>query len=87
MRILIWLLLGYLVFRMLRGRKQVQAEKKRVASETHQDPVCGVFVAEEDAVVGVLDAKRHYFCSRGCLERFREQIQEAATQKQSGGKG
>ncbi|UFS71579.1 transcriptional regulator [Geomonas sp. RF6] len=88
MRILIWILLGYLVLRMLRGRKEVRAEKGRVAAaETHRDPVCGTFVAESDAVVGILDGKRHYFCSRSCLERFREEIEQKATPNQSGGKG
>jgi len=83
---LIYILLGYLVFRMLRGRKEVPQEKGRAAAETYRDPVCGTYVAEDDAVVGVLHGTRHYFCSRACLERFREQIEQEATPHQSGGK-
>lgn len=42
--------------------------------ETHRDPICGVYVSEEDAVVGKLDGQRHYFCSMKCLEKFREKL-------------
>ncbi|MDD2309760.1 MAG: transcriptional regulator [Desulfuromonadaceae bacterium] len=44
------------------------------ATETHRDPVCGVYVSEEDAVIGKLDGQRHYFCSMNCLEKYREQL-------------
>ena len=37
--------------------------------ETHRDPVCGVYVSEETAVIGRLDGERHYFCSMNCLEK------------------
>jgi YHS domain-containing protein len=46
----------------------------RDAAETYRDPVCGVYVSEEDAVVGRLDGQRHHFCSLGCLEKYREQL-------------
>jgi YHS domain-containing protein len=42
--------------------------------ETHQDPVCGVYVSEEAAVIGRHDGERLYFCSMNCLERYREQL-------------
>lgn len=76
MRILIWLLLGYLVYRLLRGKKQPELAKETVATETYQDPVCGVYVSEADAVVGNLEGKRYHFCSMGCLERFQENLQQ-----------
>jgi YHS domain-containing protein len=79
-RLLIWLLLiyiGYRVILALTAPKKPGPELRSAASEgvvTHRDPVCGMYVSEEDAVVGKLDGQRHYFCSMGCLERFREQL-------------
>jgi YHS domain-containing protein len=51
------------------------------ATETHRDPVCGVYVSEEDAVIGRLDGQRHYFCSMECLEKYREQHDHNSAQK------
>ena len=42
--------------------------------ETHRDPVCGLYVSEESAVIGRHDGQRHYFCSMNCLEKYREQL-------------
>ena len=42
--------------------------------ETHRDPVCGVYVSEETAIIGRHDGQRHYFCSMNCLEKYREQL-------------
>jgi YHS domain-containing protein len=44
--------------------------------ETHRDPVCGVYVSEETAVIGTHDGQRHYFCSMNCLEKYREQLDQ-----------
>lgn len=76
MKFLIWALLGYLVYRMLRGKAAPEiAAKQTPASETFQDPVCGVYLSEADAVVGKLDGKRHHFCSIDCLREFEKQQQ------------
>jgi YHS domain-containing protein len=76
MRFLIWILIGYLVFLFFKGRaakKEIRSEKP-AGEETHRDPVCGVYVTEEDAVVGRLEGKRIFFCSMGCLEKFQEKV-------------
>jgi YHS domain-containing protein len=79
-RLLLWLLLiyiGYRVILTLTSSKKQEPESRGAVSEgvaTHLDPVCGMYVSEEDAVVGKLDGQRHYFCSMGCLEKFREQL-------------
>ena len=80
MRILIWILVGYLVYRMLRTKAAPVITKESVATETFQDPVCGVFISEDDAVVGNLEGKRHHFCSMGCLKQF-EKIQQQRQQQ------
>ena len=78
-RLLIWLLLGYIGFRII---KTLTAPKKPLSSsstqhageETVQDPICKMYLAKEDAIVGTLNGTRHYFCSMNCLEKFREQL-------------
>lgn len=76
MKILIWALLAYLVYRMFIGKSAPKIEKEQsAASETFQDPVCGVYIAEADAVVGNLEGRRYHFCSMDCLKKF-EQMQQ-----------
>jgi YHS domain-containing protein len=79
-RLIIWLLLiyiGYRVIRHLCAPKENPPdidEGRKEPETTYLDPVCGLYVSEEDAVLGSLDGKRHYFCSMNCLEKFREQL-------------
>lgn len=79
-RLLIWLLLIYIGYRVIKtliaGKKPAAGnhDKATDAALTYRDPVCGMYVAEEDAVVGKLDGQRHYFCSMVCLEKYREQL-------------
>lgn len=75
MKFLILLLVGYLVYRMVRGKAAPELQKESAATETFQDPVCGVYVSEADAVVGNMEGKRYHFCSIGCLQQF-EKIQQ-----------
>ena len=76
-RLLIWILLGYVVYLMFKGRSGNKDLPKDppIGEETHRDPVCGVYVAKDDAVVGRLEGERLYFCSMACLEKYREQIE------------
>ena len=75
MKFLILLLLGYIVYRMVRGTAAPAIKKESAATETFQDPVCGVYVSEADAVVGSMEGKRYHFCSIGCLREF-EKLQQ-----------
>lgn len=77
-RLLIWLLLAYIGFRVVKALMSPKSSPTpppvRASEETVQDPVCGTYVAKADAIVGTLDGTRHYFCSMACLEKFREQL-------------
>jgi len=80
-RLLMWLLLIYIGYRiimaMVSGKKTEVGSSRGSgtdAAETHRDPVCGMYVSEDDAVVGKLDGQRHYFCSMACLEKYRDQL-------------
>jgi len=71
------LYIGYrIVVSLLSAKKPLAKQDERLnpATETHRDPICGVYVSEEDAVIGKLEGERHYFCSMDCLEKFREQL-------------
>ena len=76
-RLLMWLLFGYIAYLVFKGfaaKKGQLPKEKPAGDDTHRDPVCGVYVVEEDAVVGRLEGKRIYFCSMACLEKFQEQV-------------
>lgn len=85
LRLLVWALLIYIAYRFIvslagKGNRADLPRGRDAAAATHQDPVCGIYVSEEDAVVGRLGDQRHYFCSHACLERFREQLDHTPTQ-------
>jgi YHS domain-containing protein len=77
LRLLIWILIGYIVYRMIKPKLTAPVAKEPVdlATETFQDPVCGVYISEDEAVVGKLEGKRYHFCSHGCLEQFEKNLQ------------
>lgn len=76
MRLILLLLLAYIGYKIVKGlldsRKQPEAEA--TGTDTFQDPVCGVYVAADDAVVGRIDNKKLYFCSMNCLDKYREKL-------------
>ncbi|MDA8429932.1 MAG: transcriptional regulator [Geobacteraceae bacterium] len=84
-RLIIWLLLIYIGYRIVMnlgsGKKPSAANHGNTmdAAMTYRDPVCGMYVSEDDAVIGRLDGQRHYFCSMACLEKYREQLDHTAT--------
>ncbi len=83
-RMLMWLLLLYIGYRIvtsLGAAKKAPLDQKKQpnsAVATHRDPVCGLYVSEDDAVIGRLEGERHYFCSKDCLDKFCEQLNHAA---------
>ncbi len=77
MRFIVLLLLGYCAYLFFKNRasKELPSAATPKGEDTHRDPVCGVYVAEGDAVVGRIDEQRVYFCSMACLEKYREQLE------------
>ena len=84
-RLLMWGLLIYIGYRIIlsiTSPKKMPAEQSRTHEtpmSTQRDPICGVYVSEDDAIVGTLEGQRHYFCSHACLEKFREQLDHTAS--------
>lgn len=76
------LYIGYRILVSLISPKKTAAKpaaKSRDSDEeTHRDPVCGLYVSEETAVIGRHDGQRHYFCSMDCLEKYREQLDHSS---------
>ncbi len=86
MRLIIWLLLGYVLYRIVKGYlgQRPKEEERPRGAETYQDPVCGVYVTEDDAVIGRMEGERIYFCSMACLEKYQEQLAHAGVEKRGG---
>jgi len=82
-RMLIFFLIGYLIYVLVKKRSKgtIEEKKEAVKEETFRDPVCGVYVAEGDSVIGRLDGERIHFCSMACLEKYREQLEHAPISK------
>ncbi|BDV44382.1 hypothetical protein GURASL_33050 [Geotalea uraniireducens] len=80
MRLLIWLVLIYVGIKIFKGigrqEKEPAAPTGPTKEETFQDPVCGVYVSEDDAVIGRVDGERVYFCSMACLEKYRAGLEQ-----------
>jgi len=77
MRFILWFLLGYIAFRIVKGFLAARAKPDTpevTGTDAFQDPVCGVFVSADDAVIGRVNNKKIYFCSMHCLEKYREQL-------------
>lgn len=82
MRFILWLLLGYIGYRIIRSLlagSHKSTTPEVAGSETFQDPVCGIYVTPEDATVGRLEGQRIYFCSKGCLEKYQEKLNSGST--------
>ncbi|SNB47734.1 YHS domain-containing protein [Geobacter sp. DSM 9736] len=79
MKMLVWLVLIYVGFRIVKGfiaqRKEDAPKAEPEAEETRKDPVCGIYVSRDDAVIGNLEGEKIYFCSMECLHKFQEQLQ------------
>jgi YHS domain-containing protein len=75
------LYIGYRILISLSSAKKpptTPAGNRDQGEETYRDPVCGVYVTEENAVIGRHDGQRHYFCSMNCLEKYREQLDHSS---------
>ena len=78
-RLLIGIVIGYLVFRAYRKIKESLSLERQVPPSQEieepdtllQDPVCGTFIPRKEALKMVKDGKEYFFCSEGCLKRFR----------------
>ena len=79
-RLIAGLIIGYLIYLIIRKMAQAlglwpQVPKPRVKDQEPdvlvQDPVCQTYIPRHDALKAEKDGKVYFFCSEGCLKRFR----------------
>ena len=79
-RFILGLVVGYLIYRLVK-KTMLAYKEARYASPQEpqgqdteilvQDPICGTFIPRQDALKVQKDGKDYFFCSEGCLKRFR----------------
>lgn len=80
-RLLLGLALGYLAYRLVRRvrdfltgpQSRPQAPRAPEPDELVQDPSCGTFIPRREALKLTWEGREYFFCSEGCLKRFRRQ--------------
>jgi uncharacterized protein len=79
MRLLILIILGYILYRMV---KRLMAPKTKVertepgaaVDELVKDPVCNTYVALGSAEKRVIRGKEYAFCSKACADRYEKEM-------------
>jgi YHS domain-containing protein len=76
MRILFYILLGYLAYRFARSVFSTRQKIKRggyegeLIDEMVQDPSCKTYIPLMDAHKRVINGREYFFCSRECADKF-----------------
>jgi len=78
-RLLIWLLVGFLVYTAYQMLRQAllkppaaPPEKTATGEDMVQDPECGTYVPKSDALATQVKGKTLYFCSTACRDKHRQ---------------
>ena len=79
MRLIILALLGYLLYRLIRGlfsssQRITRTENGGVIDEMIQDPVCKTYIPLRDAQKRVIDGREYFFCSKECADKFENEM-------------
>ena len=78
-RFIISLVVSYLVYRLVKkgirawkeGRPASRGPGSQDPKVLVQDPICGTFIPRQEALKAQKDGQDYFFCSEGCLKRFR----------------
>ncbi|MGE5841897.1 MAG: YHS domain-containing protein [Deltaproteobacteria bacterium] len=75
MRFIIYLVLAYLAYRVLkaviRPKDRIsRTEDGGIIDEMVQDPQCKTYVPRRQAVEKTIDGKSYHFCSDSCASKF-----------------
>ena len=77
-KIILYFLLGYLVFFLYRffkaisGARKTQGAPKKLTGTMVKDEFCNTYLPKEEAVREVIDGKEYFFCSMECRQKFLE---------------
>lgn len=79
MRFIIFALLCYLLYRLIRGillsppkqpGRSKTADGHTVIDEMVVDPVCGVYIPKHEAIPARVQGETVYFCSQECKQKY-----------------
>ncbi len=78
-RVLLAILAGYLAYSLFKKVRQFLQPGASGSQETRlnepevlvKDPICGTFIPRKEALKWRRDGQDYFFCSEGCLQRFR----------------
>jgi YHS domain-containing protein len=78
-RFLIFALLAYLLYRILRGLieqalRSGNGRSGETIDEMVQDPSCQTYIPLREAKRKVIGGQEYYFCSKGCCEKFEKEL-------------
>ena len=79
MRFLILIILGYILYRLVKRlmapRPRVERTEPGVAvDELVKDPACNTYVALGSAEKRVIKGKQYAFCSKACADRYEKEM-------------
>ncbi|MBM4284049.1 MAG: YHS domain-containing protein [Deltaproteobacteria bacterium] len=89
-RLLLGMVLGYAAFKVYHKVKGSLSHKGKAPDAPPlgepdtlvQDPMCRTFIPRREALKLSWDGKDYFFCSEGCLKRFRRVGPGASTDKE-----
>jgi YHS domain-containing protein len=78
LRFLIFVILGYLLYRTLRGILTSRRVLKRdqgggVINEMVQDPFCKTYIPKKESLKRRIAGQEFFFCSNECADKFEEE--------------
>ncbi|MDY0162548.1 YHS domain-containing protein [Desulfobotulus sp.] len=69
------LILIYILWRLIVGSSEEKSDRE-IHEELVQDPVCGLYLPESEAVKAKVDGQEICFCSEACRKTFIEAEKE-----------
>ena len=75
MRIIIYVILAYILYRIVKGvfspsRKIDGGKSNGVIDEMIQDPSCKTYIPRRDAIKKIVAGQEYFFCSEKCAYQF-----------------
>ncbi len=75
MRLIIWVIVLYLIYRVVKGLFAVKRQGQRTVNgdeveELVQDAYCKMYVPRRDSVKRIVRGQTDYFCSEECARRY-----------------
>ena len=78
MRLLIFILLAYVLYRLVRGlfrsgEKLNKSENGGAIDEMVQDPCCKTYIPLRDAQRRIIEGREYFFCSKECADTCKKE--------------